>query len=127
MWYRSYVLVDRFGRSEGTTEWVIQSSYGRILIGRVDHSTAINVSKSNNWSFRTERMRSVRFDPWEPSIWKSIGVEYRGEPLNAFGAVGGWWLRVRWPTLVVASGIIPLWRVVVARRKRREAVQIAGL
>ena len=116
MWYRSHVLVDTFNRSEGKTEWIVQSANGRFLVGRVDHAASID-EVSRNWTYQSRPLRRAAYDPWQPSLWKGIGIEYRNAPVAVLGAVSGWWLRVRWSTLVALGAVLPAWRLLRSWRR----------
>lgn len=107
MWVRSYYFIDGVVRMQGQRQYLVQSVYGRLLVAGMDFGAGGTFGESG-WDFNSRPMPNGVRDGWRPSPWKRLGIEYRAEPLRFRGGpVGGWWLRVRWPTLAGLAVILP--------------------
>lgn len=118
MWYRSHHVVDRISSEQPGSSWLISSIYGRILVC-CDRRESRMEELEGNWHYDTSPMPESVRDAWQPSVYKSIGIEWRGEPLRAPVTARGWWLRVRWPLISVVAAVLPVIRVVYVMRQRR--------
>jgi hypothetical protein len=100
MWYRSHRAADVIDIYHEGGRTMISSSYGRLRVARM----VANTSADPSWTYSTRPMFVPRRDPWEPSIWKTIGAEFRGQSVD--GPPGGWWFRIKWP---LVAGILMAW------------------
>jgi hypothetical protein len=123
MWIRSYHLEDAFFLERPNASWRVASIYGRILIGWGNGSP--EPAAGPEWSYDRRRVPDYIIDAWQPSIYKSMGIEWRHRPLNRNWGSRGGWLRIRWPLVVAVAAILPMVRFIGRRReKRRESASI---
>ena len=126
MWYRSFDTSDVLNRRIGGTTWAVYSVYGRILVLRSDLSPSAGSVSDTGWQYGSQPVPDFVQDLWTPSWRKTLGVEWRSEPIgNNLVIVGGWWLRIRWRTVLVLSAILPVWRAIVDWR-RSSARRVPG-
>jgi hypothetical protein len=119
MWYRSYELSDAFVRSSGTETWWVRSIYGRIVITGSDFSNYYRPVRETGWNYICLLVGPTS-DGWDPSLKKVLGVQWRNEPLFIPDrAATGWWVRIRWRTIVLLFLIGPA--ISAYRKYRRDA------
>ena len=126
MWYRSHRIVDSFTSEKAGSSWIANSIYGRIFVV-CRYRAERYESLDGAWNYDTQPMPQNLRDAWAPSVWKSIGIEFRNEvlpPTAASSAAGGWWLRVRWPFIAAMSSVLPIVRVLYVIRQRRELARM---
>jgi hypothetical protein len=120
MWWRSHVEADTFARNVDSSGWVVRSIVGRILIYRVDFAddSAIPFT-GTGWNYSTLPIIQPLPDGWQQSWRKELGVEWQYSPLTTPpGTVGGFWMRIRWRTIVILSSILPVVRMIQHYRQR---------
>ena len=124
MWWRSYYEADTFSRSdEDGRNYVVRSIMGRVLIYRVDVAIdAINPFAGSSWTYSNFPLTQSLPDGWQQSWKKTVGIEWQYAPLTTPpGTIGGFWMRIRWRTIVIVSSILPIVRLFQHYRgKRRE-------
>jgi hypothetical protein len=128
MWYRSYSVADQFAREDGVSTLLIRSIYGRVVMtySRLDASPDSASRYTPEWRYSTSEMPEVVRDAWRDSWKKRIGIDWRGEPLlQPELAVGGWWLRVRWPLIAVLSLVVPVARALAHQRRVMRQKRVA--
>lgn len=121
MWIRSHHVVDAFRRERSGIATYVSSIYGRILIAWGNDSP---FRAGEEWTYYKERMPDQINDRWQPSIYKTLGIEWRRKPLNdEWGTTGGW-VRIRWPLVVAIAGLLPLARVIRERKIRNSNTEV---
>jgi hypothetical protein len=124
MWYRSFDTTDMFNRRIGTSTWAVYSIYGRIVVTRQDLAPSAGRTSDTGWQYGAQPAPYVVDDLWIPSWRKTIGIEWRGQPIgNNPIIVDGWWVRIRWRTVLVLSAIVPVARGM--REWRRSRARLA--
>src|SRR5262249_39800347 len=116
LWLRSYSTVDTFARMSARNDamLVVRSIYGRILVTRDPQAVQpVFEFAADRWNYEQFPAPVTVRDPWADSWKKRIGVEWqRNETALGQTQAGAFWLRIRWPTIVVLCGGMPLIRVV---------------
>jgi hypothetical protein len=112
LWYRSLSVVDALEFYHSDTRTIFMSSTGRLNIAQLE---ARGMPEGSSWGYSSRAVRRSRFDSWDDSIWKTIGVEFI--PSYNFRGQVGWVLRVKYPVAALAFGILPA--VHVARQMHR--------
>ncbi|MDW8261009.1 MAG: hypothetical protein RMJ35_00640 [Phycisphaerales bacterium] len=111
MWVRSYFTIDMIELFHEDSRTLLHSLNGRFVIARASSGG----SPSALWLYNSRPFyRSSFRDSWQPSIWKTIGIEASRPPSNRQGVY--WVLRVRWPT---AGAILLIWPMVHVLRQFR--------
>jgi len=124
MWYRSSFFYDSFEWRGGGQAMRILSSQSRLQIEfSVLDEKRLGLG-GNGWTYRggytTHR---VLRDYWEESALKTLGVEFKAEPLQR-SATSGFWLRAKWQFIVISMILVPTIRgLLLIWRRRREAHQ----
>jgi hypothetical protein len=103
----------------------VRSILGRILIYRVDSTVDMATPFSGtSWMYSSFPLTRALPDGWQPSWKKELGVEWAHAPLaTPPGTEGGFWLRIRWRTIVILFSILPIVRVIHPYRAQRLARQ----
>jgi len=116
MWLRSLTTGDVLDiyTADGRTR--ISSSYGRVRIAAMGATS----DAGWNWAYRTQNLVPMTADPWQPSIWKTIGIEFRAGDAGRGSAS---WLRVKWSTAAAAFAIWPALHVARQMRAARKPRQ----
>jgi hypothetical protein len=117
MWYRSTFFADSFEWRGGREELQVASIAGRLKV-----SGATFADRKDNagagWMYRGRYFKIAR-DAWEPSAWKTIGIEVGFEPERQ-GPTGGFWLRAKWYFVAAAFAVYPALRLVLRLARKRE-------
>jgi hypothetical protein len=120
MWWRSHVEADTFARNVDSSGWVVGWLVGGLVFLGVDFAddSAIPFT-GTGWNYSTLPIIQPLPDGWQQSWKKELGVEWQNAPLTAPpGTVGGFWMRIRWRTIVILASILPLVRMVQHYRQR---------
>lgn len=119
MWFRSHRTNDLIEVEHPYGRTLVSSAWGRILV-RWQPSQA---QSEWAWYYNARPFRPRGADPWESSIWKLVGIEWRAQPPNPAGQ-RAWWLRIRWPTIMLLASIYPLWHSIRQTRQARAAARV---
>ena len=116
LWYRSLSVTDalEFYHSESRT--VVMSSTGRLNVAILASS---GMPEGATWGYNSRPARRSRYDTWEDSIWKTIGVEFI-PAYNFRGSVGSIF-RIKYPLAAAMFGILPAVHVVRQMKRNRKA------
>lgn len=140
LWYRSLDRNDHlvFRNTHGNLH--IDSTWGRIRIYTEPFPVPVTGIRSS-WSMGGSYIDPGKIiDGWDASFWKTIGIEYRNEPLNkdpragaglgagqaavsgsAAAPSGAWWIRIKWYLVVILLLVFPLWKVLSLVWRRGDA------
>ena len=136
LWFRSYTVQERFTRVGGDTDWDLSSLHGRLYVARRNYPPAGTSSDGRPmhrvvgipmwrprqpWKYWRQEIdgREV-MDKWEPSVWKTLGVQWTPQPAGS--PVGGWVLRARWANVVALTALLPAYaafRIALRRANAR--------
>jgi len=125
MWWRSYFEADTFARNVDNSGWVVRSIVGRVLIYRVDFAEdAVIPFTGATWNYSNFQIIRELPDGWQQSWKKELGVEWQFAPLTTPpGTIGGFWMRIRWRTILILSSILPIARMIQHYRQRSRTRQ----
>ena len=104
MWARSLGYSDEMAYRSFSRALTVQSSQGRLLVSSATYPS--RQFGNNGWMYRTRAVSSRTRDRWEPSVFKTVGLEARLRPLQASAASGAW-LQVKWYFLVALFAVVP--------------------
>lgn len=116
MWARStntsdvLEIVHPYGRT------MVSSAWGRLRVA----SFASGAQAEWTWYYSNRPFTYRGTDPWPPSPWKTLGIEFRRQSADP-RVSGGWWLRVKWSTAVVLSAAWPMIHALRQTRHHRAA------
>jgi hypothetical protein len=120
MWWRSNFEADTFSRNVDSSGWAIRSIMGRVLIYRIDFAddSAIPFT-GTSWNYSNFPITQPLPDGWQETWKKALGVEWQFAPLSTPpGTIGGFWMRIRWRTIVILASILPFVRMIQHYRER---------
>jgi hypothetical protein len=121
LWNRSFSLADGFSHTDGISTFTIRSVYGRVLVTFNRYALDDRAERSlfdGEWQYGVAPVPRDIVDGWKDSFAKRCGIEWRAEPLANL-AISGWWLRVRWPLIMLLCLLGPAaWGIARLRRAR---------
>jgi len=103
MWYRSVTFFDAFSYPYGQQVLEARSVFGRLQFS-VDTFAGQPETSNGRWQYRGNYVRRLG-DAWQPSLWKTIGFEFRFAPADA-SATSGFWIRVKWYFVAAVFGLV---------------------
>jgi hypothetical protein len=127
MWARSQKTADVLDVYHPYGRTMISSTWGRLRIASVPGQA----EQEWTWYYNSRPYAARGVDPWQPSIWRTLGIEMRFQQVDGSSGSGAWWIRLRWSTAAVLTGIWPLMhsirqtRQLQAARLRRETGDVA--
>lgn len=116
MWARSQSTADVIDVYHPYGRTMLSSTWGRFRIASIPSQA----EQEWTWYYNSRPFTRRGADPWQPSIWKTLGIEGRVQPNDGSPNGGGWWLRVRWSTAAVLTGIWPLLHAVRQARHSKQ-------
>lgn len=119
MWFRSQGTADVIDIYHPYGRTMLSSTWGRLRVA----SIPAQAEQEWTWYYTSRPFTYRGTDPWQPSIWKTLGIEARVQPVDGTVNGGGWWLRVRWSTAAALTGIWPLLHAVRQTRQSKQARQ----
>jgi hypothetical protein len=125
------VSIAMWGRSQKTSDVIdVYHPYGRTLVSSTWSRLRIagmsgQAEQEWTWFYSSRNFVRRGEDPWEPSVWKTLGFEMRFDTGNEPRA-GDWWIRVKWSTAAAAFAVWPLVHSVRQTRHARRARALAS-
>lgn len=110
MWYRSQSFFDSLTWGSQGQTYAISSAFGRLQL-RAETASTRRMGYSGGYLQRRTR------DAWEPSIWKSIGIELGHTPIDP-RSTRSTWLRIKWYWVAVVFGVLPILRWLFVWRRQ---------
>lgn len=126
-WYRSGNIYDQIDVT-GTGEVLrLTSAIDRLVIHKyVAEARRGDPTLTEGWSYLSVPAAGLT-DGWEPSGWKLLGVGWDDVPLDPRFTGTGWWIRLKWSTLMAVFAVPPLaWTIFRRVRDRRRSMLEAG-
>lgn len=115
MWYRSLAYYDSAEWNAQGQTFAISSAFGRMQL------RAESVSDNGNregWGYRGGYFRRTS-DAWQPSIWKTIGIEFGTSTIRR-DATSTIWLRAKWYFVAGVFALLPFLRWLLGLRRSRD-------
>lgn len=99
MLVRSQSYYDVLWKSENNKRVDVASAIGRLM---VTTRTSYRNPQSGVWTYESVEIANMD-DGWQPSIWKTIGLDWGTEQFTSFSGrqITQWRLRLKWRTLLI--------------------------
>ena len=118
---RSHFTTDVIARVDDDGLIEIRSIYGRLLV--YSRPFVRTETDPHGWLMQSYPMPTRIRDPWVPSWKKTLGFEIGFSDLAGRAEPGWWWMRLKWSTLAIVAGLLPIGKAIQNRigqwRRRR--------